>query len=154
MLTPIFTTPMWIQSGVILRFGLVLCTKHEHAFTNKRTALKLAGALFRDGETPKWHVQVNKQVKRGCPGLVMQDLVGLLAAAVPAVRGWDRRQWKIILLKVQLMSYSLLLSFYLLSLSSLLSSRVPCKGGIWIMRCKASPGAGGARKLLWAPQKW
>lgn len=82
---------IWLNNRVILRFGLALCTKHEYVFTNKSTALKPAGALFRDGETPKWYVQVNKQVKRGCPGLVMQALVGLLpnCHASCVWLGWD-----------------------------------------------------------------
>lgn len=56
-------------------------------FTNKSIASKPAGALLKDGETPKWHVQVSKQVERGCPGLVVQALVGPVVAAVPAACG-------------------------------------------------------------------
>lgn len=74
-----------------MRFGLVLCTKYESVFPNKSTALKAAGALLRDGETPKWHVQVNKQEKRRCPGLVMQAVVGRLPGcrASCAWLGWE-----------------------------------------------------------------
>lgn len=158
MLTPTFTTPMWIQfgwiTGVILRFGLVLCTKYEYIFKNKSTALKPAGALFRDGETPKWHVQVNKQVKRGCPGLVMQALVGQLPGC-PASCAW--LGWEAVEEHSPKGSTDDLfppLFFLLLSPSSLLSRRIPCKEGVWVMRRKASPSVGGARKLLWAPKMW
>lgn len=158
MLTPTFTTPMRIQFGwitaVILRFGLVLCTKYEYIFTNKSTALKPAGALFRDGETPKWHVQVNKQVKRGCPGLVMQALVGQLPGcpASCAWLGWEAVEEHS--LKGSTDDLFPPLFFLLLSPSSLLSRRIPCKEGVWVTRSKASPSVGGARKLLWAPKMW
>lgn len=150
VLTPTFTTPTWIKFWLnnqsYFEGWFSFMHKTRVGFYKQKHSFKSSWALFRDGETPRWHVLV----KRGCPGFVLGALVVPPASchASCAWLGWEA-------VKVHPLKGSadhlLPPCSFLLVLPLLSAARKNCSGGTWIKRSN-SPRASRVRELFWAPK--